>query len=262
MPRAAPPKPTPSPRKKTVPDLQASGATPRTLAIDIGGSGIKALILGPDGKPLTERQRVETPKPATPKALMKAMLGLIEPLGTFDRVAVGFPGVVVDGVIHTAANLHKDWKGFDLGRELGKALSRPVRVLNDAGVQGFGVIEGHGVEMLLTLGTGMGCALFVDGKYVPNLELAHHPFRHGKTYEEYVGNAALERVGKKKWNKHVQRVVEQVLPIWNPRVLYLGGGNARLIDFPLPKQVKVTENVAGLLGGFALWKDEPPPERL
>jgi polyphosphate glucokinase len=256
MPRAE--TPVPSPRKKAAPDLQASTAGHRTLAIDIGGTGIKALVLGPDGKPLTERQRVTTPKPASPKAVMRAILKLIKPLGTFDRVAVGFPGVVVDGVTQTAVNLHKDWKGYDLGRELGKATDRPVRVLNDAGVQGFGVIEGRGVEMLLTLGTGMGCALFVDGKYVPNLELAHHPFRHGKTYEEYVGNAALERVGKKKWNKHVQRVVEQILPIWNPRVLYLGGGNARLIDFALPENVKVTENVAGLLGGFALWKDEAP----
>ena len=113
--------------------------------------------------------------------------------------------------------------------------------------------------MLITLGTGMGCALFVDGKYVPNLELAHHPFRNGKTYEEYVGNAARKRVGRKKWNRHVQRVVEQILPIWNPRVLYVGGGNARIIDVPLPSNVKLTPNIAGLLGGFALWKDEPPP---
>jgi polyphosphate glucokinase len=230
------------------------------LAIDIGGTGIKALILGPDGKPLTERLRVKTPKPATPKAVLEALMALIEPLAPYDRVAVGFPGVVMDGVTKTAANLHKDWKDFDLARTLAKATGHPTRVLNDAGVQGFGVVEGRGVEMLITLGTGMGCALFVDGKYVPNLELAHHPFRHGKTYEEYVGDAALKRVGHKKWNKHVQRVVEQILPIWNPRVLYVGGGNARLIDVKLPPNVKITENIAGLLGGFALWKDEPLPK--
>ncbi|MGZ3459909.1 MAG: ROK family protein, partial [Archangium sp.] len=180
-------------------------------------------------------------------------------LGAFERVSVGFPGVVQDGVTMTAQNLHPTWQGFDLAGALAKATGRPVRVLNDAGVQGFGVIEGRGVEMVLTLGTGLGCALYVDGKYVPNLELAHHPFRHGKTYEEYVGNAALKRVGRKKWNKHVQRVLEQIEPIWNPRQLYLGGGNAKHIDFPLPPNVKLTENVAGLLGGFALWKDEPLP---
>ncbi len=244
-------------RKKTPRESAASDL--RTLAIDIGGTGLKALVLGPKGKPLTERQRVETPKPATPKAVVKALTKLIKPLAPYDRVAVGFPGVVVDGVTKTAANLHEDWKDFDLARTLAKATGRPTRVINDAGVQGFGVIAGRGVEMLITLGTGMGCALFVDGKYVPNLELAHHPFRNGKTYEEYVGNAARKRVGRKKWNRHVQRVVEQILPIWNPRVLYVGGGNARIIDVPLPSNVKLTPNIAGLLGGFALWKDEPPP---
>lgn len=257
MPRAAA-APRPSPRKKTPREAAAPG--PRTLAIDIGGTGLKALVLGPDGKALTERQRVPTPRPATPQAVMRELKKLIKPLGDFERVSVGFPGVVEEGVTKTAHNLHGSWVGFHFAEALTKATGRPVRVLNDAGVQGFGVIEGRGVEMVLTLGTGMGCALYVDGKYVPNLELAHHPFRHGKTYEEYVGEAALQRVGKKKWNKHVQRVLEQIQPIWNPRKLYLGGGNARLIDFKLPENVTLTENIAGLLGGFALWKDEPLPQ--
>jgi polyphosphate glucokinase len=132
-----------------------------------------------------------------------------------------------------------------------------VRVLNDAGVQGYGVIEGRGVEMILTLGTGLGCALYSDGHYVPNLELAHHPFGNGKTYEEYVGAKALEKVGKKKWNRRVQRVIDQVLPIFNPRMLYLGGGNAKKLKLELPPNVQITQNVAGLLGGIALWHDAP-----
>ena len=254
MPRS--PTPRPSPRKKTPRETHASGL--RTLAIDIGGSGLKALVLGPEGKALTERHRVKTPRPATPKAVMAGLEELLKTAGEFDRVSVGFPGVVEDGVTKTAVNLHPDWKDFDLGKALHTRTKRPVRVLNDAGVQGFGVIEGKGVEMVLTLGTGMGCALYIDGKYVPNLELAHHPFHGGKTYEEYVGNAALERVGKKKWNKHVARVLAQIQPIWNPRRIYLGGGNAKHLDLPLPENVKVTENIAGLLGGFALWKDEAP----
>ncbi|WNG50143.1 ROK family protein [Archangium minus] len=258
MPRAAA-APRPSPRKKTPRESSSSASGPRTLAIDIGGSGLKALVLGPDGTPLSERQRVATPKPATTQAVMRTLMKLIKPLGKFERVSVGFPGVVEEGVTKTAHNLHKSWEDFDLAQALSKATGRPTRVLNDAGVQGFGVIEGRGVEMVLTLGTGLGCALYVDGKYVPNIELAHHPFRHGKTYEEYVGDAALKRVGKKKWNKHVQRVLEQVQPIFNPQKIYLGGGNARLVDFPLPKNVKLTENIAGLLGGNALWKDEPLP---
>ena len=116
------------------------------------------------------------------------------------------------------------------------------------------VIEGRGVEMVLTLGTGLGCSLFIDGTYVPNLELAHHPFKNGKTYEEYVGARALDKVGKKKWNKRVRAVIDQVDPIWNPRQIYLGGGNAKHLRTKLPGHVKVTENIAGLLGGIALWK--------
>jgi polyphosphate glucokinase len=225
----------------------------RTLAVDIGGTGLKALIVGADGKPLTDRARVDTPRPATPEAILTALFQLIEPLGAFDRVSVGFPGVVMEGITKTAPNLHETWRGFDLARVIADKTGRPTRVLNDAGVQGFGVIEGKGLEMVLTLGTGMGCALFIDGRYVPNLELAHHPFRAGKTYEEYVGAKALKKIGKKKWNKRVAKVVAQIDPVWNPRRIYLGGGNSKHLKIKLPAHVKITPNVAGLLGGVALW---------
>ena len=236
-------------------ESRTSPAGLKTLAIDIGGTGVKALILDIAGTALTERARVETPQPATPDAVLEALFALIEPLGDFDRVSVGFPGVVVDGVTMSAPNLGKEWRGFDLAKAISEKTRRPARVLNDAGVQGYGVIEGKGTEMILTLGTGLGCALYCDGKYVPNLELAHHPFCKGKTYEQYVGKKALEKVGKKKWNKRVQEVIEVVLPIFNPRVLYLGGGNAKKLKIELPPNVVVTENVAGLLGGIALWHD-------
>lgn len=234
---------------------KATASQLTTLAIDIGGTGLKALILDATGAALTERTRVETPRPATTEAVLDALVGLVKDLPSYDRVSVGFPGVVVDGVTKTAPNLDPSWEGFDLSAELGRRLHRTVRVLNDAGVQGYGVIEGHGVEMVLTLGTGLGCALYLDGAYVPNLELAHHPFRKGKTYEEYVGNAARKDVGNKKWNKRVAKVIAQVLPIWNPRKLYLGGGNAKHLKIDLPGDVEITSNVAGLLGGIALWKD-------
>ena len=228
--------------------------TPRTLCIDIGGTGLKALILDSTGEPLTERVRVETPRPATPRRVLQAIWALVEPLGAFERGSVGFPGVVVEGVTRTAPNLHPDWAGFPLARTLQDRFRRPTRVLNDAGLQGYGVVEGRGVEMLLTLGTGMGCALFNEGVYVPNIELAHHPFRKRKTYEDYVGVRALEAVGKKRWNRRVARVVAQVLPIFNPRRLYLGGGNAKHLDIQLPPEVHLVANIAGLLGGIALWR--------
>ncbi|HET9621628.1 MAG TPA: ROK family protein [Kofleriaceae bacterium] len=237
----------------------ATGADLRTLAIDIGGTGLKALVLGPDGKPRTERVRVETPRPASPEHVLPALWQLVEPLAPFDRVSIGFPGVVVEGVTLTAPNLHKAWRGFDLAKAVTTQLGCPVRVLNDAGVQGYGDIEGHGLEMVITLGTGLGCAVYFEGIYVPNLELAHHPFRHGKTYEEYVGAKALKRVGKKKWNKRVAKVIAQIQPVWNPRKLYLGGGNAKHLTIALPANVTITPNVAGLLGGIVLWHDGHAP---
>jgi polyphosphate glucokinase len=240
----------------TIPANPASNL--HTLAIDIGGTGLKALVLGGDGRALTERVRVATPRPSTPDALLPAIVKLVEPLGAFDRISVGFPGVVVDGVTLTAPNLDKRWRGFDLAKAITERLGRPVRVLNDAGVQGYGVIEGHGVEMVLTLGTGLGCAIYLEGNYVPNLELAHHPFGNGKTYEEYVGAKALDRVGKKKWNRRVAKVIAQIQPVWNPRHLYLGGGNAKHLTLELPAHITITPNVAGLLGGIVLWHDRAP----
>lgn len=230
-----------------------------TLAIDIGGTGVKALLLDPAGGMLTERVRVETPRPATPEAIVGAIEQLVQPLGEFDRASVGFPGVVEEGVVRTAPNLHETWEDVPLAALLAERLGKPVRVLNDAGVQGYAVIRGQGVEMLLTLGTGMGCAVYHEGRYVPNLELAHHPFRKGLTYEEYVGAPALDQIGKKKWNKRVRRVIEQVLPIWNPRRLYIGGGNAKHLRLELPEHVEIVSNVAGLLGGIKLWEDGNQP---
>jgi polyphosphate glucokinase len=229
--------------------------SPRTLAIDIGGTGLKALVLDKDGEKLTERVRVETPKPATPEAVVNALVRLVEPLGPYDRISVGFPGVVVGGHTRTAPNLDPGWQNFQLRESLERRLDKPTRVLNDAGVQGYGVIDGKGVELVLTLGTGMGAALYHDGKYVPNLELAHHPFRGKKTYEEYVGGRALEKIGKKKWNRRVARVIAQIEPIWNPRRIYIGGGNAKHLRLERTPHVRITDNVAGLLGGIRLWED-------
>jgi polyphosphate glucokinase len=127
-------------------------------------------------------------------------------------------------------------------------------VLNDAGVQGHGVIQGRGVEVCVTLGTGFGFSLFVNGHYVPNVELGHHPFRKGKTYEELLGDAALKRRGKGKWNRTLEAAVAQLQDTFNFRLLYLGGGNARNVSFTLPRNVKLVDNVAGLLGGVKLWE--------
>lgn len=229
--------------------------SPVTLAIDIGGSGLKAMLLDPAGKPLSDRQRIETPTVPTPKAVIAALDGLIKPLSKFDRVSVGFPGVLKKGVTYTAVNLHPDWMNFHLQEALEKLWKKPVRVANDASVQGYGAVKGEGVELILTLGTGMGSALFTDGKLCPGLELGHHPWKK-KTYEDYLGKRGIEKHGKKEWNKLLQEAVAQTEKLFNWDHLYLGGGNAKKIDFTPPKNVSIVSNEAGLLGGVALWRDD------
>jgi polyphosphate glucokinase len=230
--------------------------TLRTLCIDIGGTGVKTLVLDSSGKPLTRRLRVDTPRPATPKAVIRAILGLADQQGAFDRVSVGFPGAVRKGVVETAFNLHRDWIGVNLDRALTKALGRPVRAANDADVQGLGAVRGEGVELVITLGTGFGSALFMDGRLVPNLQLGHHAGWGRKTYEDELGEKALKKAGRKKWNKRLRKAIETLDELFRYDRLYIGGGNAGKIDFELPPRVRVVSNVEGLLGGLALWNGE------
>lgn len=228
----------------------------RTLAVDIGGSGIKVIVLDAAGSPVTERSRVDTPQPPKPDAVIAAIADLAAGLGEFDRVSVGFPGVVRVGVIYTAVNLDPDWVGFDLAKALQERLNVPVRVVNDADMQGMGAISGKGVELTITLGTGFGSGLFVDGKLVPNLEMGHHPFRKGETYEEQLGRAALDEVGSKKWNSRLEKAIGTLQRLFNPDCIYIGGGEAKKVSLELPENVKIVSNVSGLLGGIALWRDE------
>jgi polyphosphate glucokinase len=225
-----------------------------TLCLDIGGTGLKGLTADPADRPTCERVRVPTPHPATPEAVLDALAEVVRQIPPFDRVAAGFPGVVVEGVTLTAPNLDPSWANFNLVGALEERTGRPARVANDAGVQGLAVIEGRGTELVLTLGTGMGFALYIDGHYVPNIEMAHHPFRKKKTYEDLVGNAALQKVGRKRWNRRVGKVTEQLSRIFNYRILYIGGGNSKEIRFELPANVHLVENIAGLLGGVKLWQ--------
>ena len=186
------------------------------------------------------------PKPVAPEALVRAIDQAVTPLGAFERVSVGFPGYVRDGRVLTAPNLGTDvLAGFDLQAALVRHWGKPVRVLNDADVQGFGAIEGHGVEMVLTLGTGAGTAIFRDGEIMPHLELAHHPVSGDKTYDEYIGNAAREKKGKKAWNKRVAKVIDILRDVVRFDHLYLGGGNAKDIAFPLPPDVTIVPNTDG-----------------
>lgn len=226
-----------------------------TLAVDIGGSGLKAMLLDGAGKALSDRQRVDTPAVPTPNLVLNCLDDLRKQLGAFDRVSVGFPGVIKRGSTWTAANLDPSWVGYPLQAELEKRWKKPVRVANDAAVQGYGAIQGDGVELALTLGTGLGSSLFTAGRLCPGLELAHHPWRKGKTYEDFLGRRGLDKYGKKRWNKFLQEAIDQTTRLFNWDYLYIGGGNTKKIEFAMPKNVKLVSNEAGLLGGVALWRE-------
>jgi len=227
----------------------------KTLCIDIGGTGVKLIVLDPRGTELCDRQRKKTPHPATPDSIFALIQGLTTEVPEFDRIAVGFPGVVSNGIIKTAANLDSHWLGIDLAAQLEQRLKKPTRVANDADVQGYGCVSGKGVEMVLTLGTGMGSALFLDGQLVPNLELAHHLYKKKKTYEEYVGKAALEDIGKEKWIQRVEKVISTTKYIWNWDFLHLGGGNSKLLKHvEYSNDIILHSNKAGMLGGYFLWE--------
>lgn len=234
----------------------------RTLTIDIGGTGLKMLPVDAAGQPLADRHRELTPKPATPDAVLETLKEMIRSQEPFDRVSVGFPGVVMHGIVKTAPNLGtEDWSGFDLATALATATGKPTRVINDAELQGYGVIEARGVEMVLTLGTGLGSALYIDGHLVPNLELGHHPLKADKSYEELVGEAALDEIGKKRWRKRVEYVLVTIQRIFNCDLIHIGGGNAKKLKPPLPDNVRLFQNVHGLRGGVRLWSESVTPAK-
>ena len=226
-----------------------------TLAIDIGGTGLKASIIDAAAQMRTDRVRVPTPVGAAPQKIVETLAALVAPLGAYDRVSVGFPGVVRGGRILTAVNMGNDaWKGFDLAAALSTALGKPVRVANDADIQGLAAIAGKGLEMVITLGTGFGTGLYLDGRLGPHLELAHHQFRHGETYEQQLSNAVRKQVGSARWNRRVKKAIDSLRRLTYFDHLYIGGGNAKRIDFPLDPDVTTISNEAGLTGGVALWR--------
>ncbi|HET6606758.1 MAG TPA: ROK family protein [Rhodopila sp.] len=240
--------------------LPAEPLSPLTLALDIGGTHLKAGLLDPAGQMIKGPVHVNTPSQSTPKIVVDALVGLAKPLGSYDRVSVGFPGVVRRGSVLTAPNLGtKAWRNFPLAGTLKEKFGKPVRLLNDAEVQGLGVISGKGVECVITLGTGMGFALFQDGRPAPHLELSQHPVHKGKTYDQYLGVAAFKQAGRKRWNKRLQYALECITTLVGYDMLYIGGGDARQVDLDLPKNVKLVPNEAGITGGVRLWSQALDP---
>ncbi|MBW8687114.1 ROK family protein [Chitinophaga rhizophila] len=227
------------------------------LAIDVGGSHIKGTILNNKGEWQMEYKRVPTPKGAKPKDVLDTIASLVKGMPAFNKVSVGFPGYVRNGIVYTAPNLgNPHWKNIDLGQQIADMLRQPVRLVNDADQLGLGVVSGKGYELAVTLGTGFGTALLIDGYLLPHLELAHHPVTKEHDYDEYIGNKALEEHGEEKWNKRMEKVLEILKTVFNYDRLYIGGGSADELTMPLADNIHIFTNKDGIKGGATLWDME------
>jgi polyphosphate glucokinase len=218
-----------------------SSAKPRsllTLVVDVGASGIKAVLLNELGDFVGRRVRRDTPSSGMPGEVIDTIVALTENCGSSDRVSVGFPGIIVDGIVRQAPNLAPEWKDFNIAKILQARLRRPVRAANDADVQGFGAIAGKGVELVVTLGTGVG-----------TLEFGKAKLRH----------EILQKDGKKQWNRCLAKFILRLEERFHFTRLYIGGGNSKNVDISLlPANVTIVSNLNGLAGGIALWRDAVP----
>jgi polyphosphate glucokinase len=248
--------------------MTASESGPITLCVDIGGSGFKACLVDATGEMLGERVRVDTPYPCPPDRFVSTVGQLTDPLRPADRASVGFPGMVRQGrVLHVPSlsrasyggapdpQLESAWSGFDLQTELAARFGLTTVVVNDADMQGCAVVSGVGMEFVMTLGTGVGTALFHDGRLLPHLELSHGPYKDALTVDLALGNAARKDIGHHRWIKRVRKAIALFDDmLWFDKI-YVGGGNAKHLE-PIdvgPKGTLVA-NTAGLIGGVRIWE--------
>ncbi len=215
----------------------------RILAIDLGGTHVKVLLHG---------RKEERMAPSGPKMTPREMVRVVRELARgwrYDVVGMGYPGVVLHGrPFVEPRNLGHGWVGFDFR----KAFGRPIRLVNDAAMQAIGSYRG-GRMLFLGLGTGLGTALILD-HMVEATELAHLPYKKGRTYEEYLGKKGLHRLGRKKWERAVRDVTERLRSAFEVQYVVLGGGNARLIERP-PDGATVGDNANAFVGAFRLWRE-------
>ena len=242
-----------------------------TLAIDCGGGGIKASVLDESGTMRHQPVRVPTPYPLPTDLFVQTLVGLQQSLPKADRATVGLPGMIRHGVVVTTPHyvtksgprtrvlpeLVEQWDGFDARAALDEAFGIPTRVLNDAEVHAAGVVAGQGLELVLTFGTGLGCAIYDGGRLAPHLELSQAPVRWGLSYDTYIGEHERRRLGDALWSRRVLRVVEGLRPVFLWDRLYIGGGNSRHITpvvlERLGDEVVIVPNSAALVGGARAW---------
>lgn len=242
-----------------------------TLAVDCGGGGIKASVLDGAGTLHVPPVRVPTPYPLPPERLVDVVVGIAHGMPPARRATVGMPGMIRHGVViatphyvtrsgprsRTDPDLVAAWAGTDMAAALASGLGMPTLVLNDAEVHGAGVVSGSGLELVLTLGTGLGSAVFDGGVLAPHMELSHAPVRRGLTYDAWLGEHERRRLGDGMWSRRVRRAVEGLRPVFRWDRLYLGGGNSRRIApaalEALGDDVVVVPNSVGIVGGVRAW---------
>jgi len=242
-----------------------------TLSIDCGGLSIKASVLDDEGTMHAQSVAVPTPYPLSPTRLLEIFSEIAAQLPKADRLTIGFPGMVRHGVVvHTPhyvntkgprtkvdPELFMAWKGFDLQSAVLAKFGVPTLVLNDAEVHGAGVVAGSGFEVVLTLGTGLGCAVFDGGKLAPHIELSHAPVRRSTIYDEWIGEHERRRLGDSFWSRRIRMMVADLRPVFLWDRLYLGGGNSRRIRpeviEALGDDVVIVPNAAGIMGGARAW---------
>lgn len=242
-----------------------------TLAVDCGGTGIKGSVLDPLGQMVAEPVRVRTPYPLAPTRLLTIVGGIAARLPRADRITVGMPGMIRHGRVvstphyvtrrgpHTKVdpNLVEAWRNFDTRQAVFELFGLPTIVLNDAEVAGAGAVTGFGFEVVFTLGTGLGCAVFDEGQLLPHLEVSRAPVRRGRIYDTYIGDEARRRLGAVAWSKRVRDVLIGLRPMFEWDRLYLGGGNGSKVAqrdlLRVGGSILVVPNTAGIVGGVKAW---------
>ena len=238
-----------------------------TLSIDVGGSGLKASIVNAQGVMTTDRVRIDTPYPCSPEQLVASLTELVSAMMDVHRVSVGFPGLVRHGHVLEVPSLSRleyggdldpemasAWHGFDLAHALAQAFQLPTKVVNDADMQGCAVVSGQGTEFVMTLGTGVGTALFNDGILLPHMDLSHGPYKDGLSFDIALGNSQRKEIGKERWLKRVRRAVQNFDDMLYFDRIYVGGGNAKFVaQADIGPKGEIVPNTSGILGGVRVW---------
>jgi polyphosphate glucokinase len=238
-----------------------------TFSLDVGGSSIKAMVLDENGEAASERSRVDTPYPCPPELFLEIVQNLISEQPKFDRVSVGFPAMVRDGNVFRATafsraiksgprdpELFSMWNGYPLQERIAGLLKVPTLVINDADMQGCAVVTGFGMELVLTLGTGVGTAVFYKGHMLPHMELSHGSFA-GTNIDIALGDAQRKELGNKLWRPLATKALIDFDTMFLPDKIFIGGGNAKqLREEDLIPRCEIVPNSAGLIGGFRAWE--------